>query len=187
MHADARHYRQVPEPCLADFENWLITPRERVDVKPRRLGSLVEPLQADAAHADLGRFARMDLDRERYGLSSSYVWLEADTAENRATDTQELYFDGRYALTEAWTGKLSARYDFEADRATRAGVGFQFRNECLLVDLSLSRRFTSSTSVKPTTDFGLSVDLLGFGGSAPSGATRRCRSSLTAIPLPGAH
>lgn len=119
---------------------------------------------------------RMDLDRERYGLSSSYVWLEADTAENRATDTQELYFDGRYALTEAWTGKLSARYDFEADRATRAGVGFQFRNECLLVDLSLSRRFTSSTSVKPTTDFGLSVDLLGFGGSAPSGATRRCRS-----------
>ena len=71
---------------------------------------------------------------------------------------------------------MSGRYDFEADRATRAGVGLEFRNECLLVDLSLSRRFTTSTSVKPTTDFGLSVDLLGFGGSAKPGPARRCRS-----------
>lgn len=118
---------------------------------------------------------RIDLQRERYGLGSSYVWLQADAAENRATDTQELYFDGRYALGDSWTGKLSGRYDFEADRATRAGVGFEFRNECLLVDLSLARRFTSSTSLKPTTDFGLSVDLIGFGGSADPGTARRCR------------
>ncbi len=118
---------------------------------------------------------RIDLQRERYGLGSSYVWLQADAAENRATDTQELYFDGRYALNDSWTGKLSGRYDFEADRATRAGVGFEFRNECLLVDLSLARRFTSSTSLKPTTDFGLSVDLIGFGGSADPGTARRCR------------
>lgn len=119
---------------------------------------------------------RMDLNRERYGLSSSYVWLQADAAENRSADTQELYFDGRYGLSDTWTGKMSGRYDFEADRATRAGVGLEFRNECLLVDLSLSRRFTTSTSVKPTTDFGLSVDLLGFGGSAKPGPARRCRS-----------
>lgn len=118
---------------------------------------------------------RMDLQRERYGLSSSYVWLQADAAEDRDADTQELYLDGRYAMTESWTGKLSARYDFEADRATRAGIGMQYRNECLLVDLSLSRRFTSSTSVDPTTDFGLSVDLLGFGGSAKAGPARKCR------------
>ncbi|MDR0810212.1 MAG: hypothetical protein LBE86_13980, partial [Gemmobacter sp.] len=118
---------------------------------------------------------RVELQRARYGLSSSYVWLQADAAENRAVDTQELYFDGRYALNESWTGKLSGRYDFEADRATRAGIGFEFRNECLLVDLSLARRFTSSTSLKPTTDIGLSVDLLGFGGSADPGTARHCR------------
>lgn len=118
---------------------------------------------------------RMDLQRERYGLTSSYVWLQADAAEDRPADTQELYLDGRYAMTSTWTGKVSARYDFEADRATRAGIGMQFRNECLLVDLSLSRRFTSSTSVNPTTDFGLSVDLLGFGGSAKPGPARQCR------------
>ncbi|RID93448.1 LPS-assembly protein LptD [Gemmobacter lutimaris] len=118
---------------------------------------------------------RLDLDREKYALSTSYIWLQADAAENRTADTQELYLDGRYALTDTWTGKLSGRYDFEADRATRAGLGLEFRNECLLVDLSLSRRFTSSTSVKPTTDFGLSVDLLGFGGSAKPGPAKKCR------------
>lgn len=118
---------------------------------------------------------RMDLAQDRYGLSSSYIWLQADTAENRPDDTQELYFDGRYMLSDTWIGKMQGRYDFESGRATRAGLGLEFRNECLRVDLSLSRRFTSSTSVKPTTDFGLSVDLLGFGGSAKPGPAQKCR------------
>ncbi|GGW21972.1 LPS-assembly protein LptD [Gemmobacter lanyuensis] len=118
---------------------------------------------------------RLDLDMQKYGLSTSYVWLQADTSENRPVDTQELFFDGRYALTPTWTGKLSGRYDLEADRANRAAIGFEFRNECLKVDLSLSRRFTTSTSVKPTTNIGVSVDLLGFGGKATAGPARACR------------
>jgi LPS-assembly protein len=119
---------------------------------------------------------RLDIEREKYGLSSSYVWVQADAAENRPTDTQELYFDGRYALSPNWTGLASARYDVEADRANRAAIGVEFRNECLRMDLSLSRRFTTSTSVSPTTDIGFSVDLLGFGGSAKAGPARACRS-----------
>lgn len=118
---------------------------------------------------------RMDLNRERYGLSSSYVWMVADASENRTINTSELYLDGRYAVTPNWTGMATGRYDFVADRATSAGLGLEFRNECLKVDLSLSRRFTSSTSVKPTTDFGLAVDLLGFGSGTKAGPARTCR------------
>ncbi|MGB8814784.1 MAG: LPS-assembly protein LptD, partial [Paracoccaceae bacterium] len=118
---------------------------------------------------------RMDLNRERYGLSSSYIWMVADSTENRSLDTSELYLDGRYTLTPNWTAKATGRYDFISDRATSAGLGLQFRNECLKVDLSLSRRFTSSTSVKPTTDFDLAVDLLGFGGGSAPGPARTCR------------
>ena len=73
------------------------------------------------------------------------------------------------------TAKLSGAYDFEADRGTLAALGVEFRTDCLAVDLSLSRRFTSSTSVNPTTDFGLSVELIGFGGGATAGLARRCR------------
>ncbi len=118
---------------------------------------------------------RLTLDGARYDLAAGYVYVVADVAENRPSDTSELVFDGSYALTDAWTAKLSNRYDLEADRASRAGLGLTFRNECLAVDLSLSRRFTSSTSVNPTTSFGLSVELLGFGGGTAAGPARMCR------------
>jgi LPS-assembly protein len=78
-------------------------------------------------------------------------------------------------LNGTWTARAASRYDFEAERMAKAGLGLTFKNECLLVDLSLSRRFTSSTSVTPTTDFGLSVELLGFGGGTEAGPARQCR------------
>ena len=118
---------------------------------------------------------RLNLKGERYGLSGSYIFLTADTEEDRPADIAELAFDGSYKLTDTWAARAQARYDLEADRANRAGVGLQFRNECVSLDLSLSRRFTSSTSVKPTTDFGLSVDLVGFGGGTGAGPARTCR------------
>lgn len=118
---------------------------------------------------------RLDLDRPHYSLSSSYVWMREDTAEGRAAPVNELLVDGRYDLTEAWSTRVTARYDFEARRAASAGLGLAWRNECMRVDLSLSRRFTSSTSVTPRTDWGLSVELLGFGGSSAPGPARACR------------
>ncbi|NUB42850.1 LPS-assembly protein LptD [Fertoebacter nigrum] len=117
---------------------------------------------------------RMDLQRDDYGLAASYVRLMADPLESRDTPVSELTLDGRYRVTDFWTAKASSRYDVKADRTARAGVGLEFRNECMSVDLSLSRRFTSSTSVQPTTDFGLSVDLLGFGSGTAPGPSRRC-------------
>ena len=42
-------------------------------------------------------------------------------------------------------------------------MGIGYRNECVNIDLSLSRRFTSSTNVEPSTDVGLTVSLNGFG------------------------
>ena len=117
---------------------------------------------------------RLDLAKDRYGISSGYIWNIADLSENRPDPTSELAFDGYYKLSEGWTGKASGRYDFEASRATKAGLGLEFKNECGVVDLSLSRRFTSSTSVQPTTDFGLSVELAGIGGGTKAGPARRC-------------
>ncbi|MFN4158384.1 MAG: LPS-assembly protein LptD [Gemmobacter sp.] len=118
---------------------------------------------------------RLDLDRPRYALASSFVWARPDLREGRAVAVNELLLDGRYDWTEAWTTRVATRYDFEAERAASAGLGLAWRNECMKVDLSLSRRFTSSTSVKPRTDWGLSVELLGFGGGSAPGPARACR------------
>ena len=118
----------------------------------------------------------LDVQRERFAVRSSLVWLEADPTEARAARVAELVFDGRYDLTPAWTGRFTTRYDVLDDRAASAGLSMAYRNECLKVDVSLSRRFTSSTSVQATTDIGLSVELLGFGGTARAGPARACGS-----------
>ena len=112
---------------------------------------------------------RLAVERDRFGLSAGWLWAEADAAENRPTDTSEWVLDGRLKLSDGWNARASTRYDFGARRTTAAAVGLQFANECLRVDLTVRRRLTTSATVRPTTDFGLSIDLVGFGSSRPSG------------------
>jgi LPS-assembly protein len=83
--------------------------------------------------------------------------------EGRPTRTNELTLDTGYAFTRSWTGSAGLRYDFDASRAQSAALGLAYRNECVAIDLSLSRRFTSSISVAPTTNVGLKISLNGFG------------------------
>ena len=119
---------------------------------------------------------RFGVTNDHLSLTTSYLWLAADAAENRPADTAEWALNAGYDLGNQWTARANWRYDNQAKRATSAGLGIAYRSECVTVDLSLSRRFTSSTSVEPTTDFGLSVDLVGFGGTAEAGAVRKsCR------------
>lgn len=119
---------------------------------------------------------RLALQTDVWQLGSSYVWLEADAAEGRPTDTSELTLEGAYRASRHWTMSGDLRYDFASSRTIRAGVGASYQNECTRVDLSLSRRFTSSTIVTPVTEFSLSVQLAGFGAGAIGGQdySRRC-------------
>ena len=120
--------------------------------------------------------ARMTWYGERFGISSGYLWGVSDLVVDRpdshlGADVRRLVPAGgqlgRHAPVSAMISSSTA--------ASSAAVGMEYRNECLLVDLYLSRRFTSSTSVDPTTEFTFAVDLLGFGGSATPGPARRCR------------
>lgn len=119
--------------------------------------------------------ARMVYSAERASLGGSMIWAVADPMEDRFEPTQEITFDARRRIDQNWTAKVSGRYDDVANQGTVAGLGVEFLNECVRLDVSLSRRFTSSTSVTPTTDFNLSLDLVGFGTSVSGGAARTCR------------
>ena len=77
--------------------------------------------------------------------------------------------------------RFGLRQDFIAGRASRANLGLEYRNECILVDLSLSRWFANSTTLTPTTEFGLAVDLLGFGGSGSRRAPRAAAEARSTI------
>ena len=120
--------------------------------------------------------ARLNWVTQDLSVSSGYYWSIADPAVNQPDPISELTVAGSWHVADNWTSRAGLRHDFIAGRASRASLGLEYRNECLLVDLSLSRWFADSTSVTPTTEFGLAVDLLGFGGSAAPGPARRCRS-----------
>ncbi|WP_050930961.1 LPS-assembly protein LptD [Aestuariivita boseongensis] len=109
-----------------------------------------------------------------FALGGSYLWLKADAAEGRAQDISEVYLDGAYKVNAYWTASASWRYDLADTRPATAGLSLTYKNECVEVDLSLNRRFTSSTSVEPTTDFGFTIALRGF--SASNGTESYVRS-----------
>ncbi len=117
---------------------------------------------------------RLTWKTDRLALGTSYIWMQAEPFENRPNDTSEWTFDAAYKIRQNWTGKIDWRYDFIAGRAAYAGVGLEYRSECVKLGLSLSRRFTSSGTLTPTTDFDLSVSLIGFGSGGERGTARSC-------------
>ena len=117
---------------------------------------------------------RGDWSGAAFGLGGSYVWLVADAAEERTRAVSEFTFDGAYRVDTHWTVSGNWRYDAEVDRTTKAGLGLGYENECVAVDLTFERRFTTSTTVEPETSFGFTVALRGF--STPSGIESYSRS-----------
>ena len=102
---------------------------------------------------------------ELYDVASSLTWLQADPAEGRPEDMAEWAFDARYDFDNAWGTEVDWRYDFEANEPTRAGLSLIYATECVDVQFSLSRRFTSSDTLPAATSVGLTVALNGFGAS----------------------
>lgn len=120
--------------------------------------------------------SRVDFARPGFGFGGSYTQVKADPVEDRWSDLREVAINGNYDVTANWGLAFESRFDLEADRTNRAGLGVTYRNECVSVDLSVSRRYASSTSVKPSTDFGLTIDLIGFGTGGVAGPAAMCRS-----------
>jgi LPS-assembly protein len=118
---------------------------------------------------------KTDIRAARGGLSLGYLYVPADLAEDRTTSIGELSLISKHNLSQYWTATVASRYDFVSKNTAKGSLGLVYRNECLSVDVSLSRSFTSSTNVSPSTDFGLSVELLGFGAASAASPTQ-CRS-----------
>ncbi len=106
---------------------------------------------------------------EEISLSAAYIWQAKDAAENRPDTVSEWTLDAAFELSQAWSLSLDARYDVAADRPVRGGIGLEWRNECVTIDVSASRRYTSSTTVDPTTSFGLSGSISGFSAGRSGG------------------
>ncbi|MEI4487217.1 LPS assembly protein LptD [Frigidibacter sp. MR17.14] len=118
---------------------------------------------------------RVIWNRDKLDLGTSYTWLAEDAEERRNGATSELAVDAAWDVSDRWRTTLQNRYDFEANRASKTKIGLQYFTECVTVELSASRRYTSSDTVRPTTSFNLGVELAGFGANTRGNAAlRRC-------------
>jgi LPS-assembly protein len=135
------------------------------------LRSLIDPAKKGGSKAE----ARLAWLRPAYSLGASYVWLGADAAEARPVDISEWSLDGTWRMSQHWSAKTNWRYDVASDKTAEAGLGLIYRNECVEINLSASRRFTASTIVAPSTDFGFTVSLGGFSAKTRDASyTRTC-------------
>jgi len=111
-----------------------------------------------------------------HDLTTSYTWLQADPAEGRPVDMAEWAFDAGYDFANAWGASANWRYDFVANNPTRAGLTLNYATECVDVEFSVARRYTSTTTLNPATTVGLTVSLNGFGATRDGRSqARSCR------------
>ncbi len=161
-----------PQPLGQTRSDWLIA------------GQLRTPLGAtfglrllfDESH-DLRRGeTSLDWSNATTSLSATYMYLPANPFEGRTINQTEFYIDASREFESGWSGRIG--WDFDAlNREIRAGrAGLVYRGDCLAVDLSLSHRFATSTSVSESTTIGLRVDLLGIGGAPATSTGAACRT-----------
>lgn len=121
---------------------------------------------------------RMGWLRPDVQLSAGYLWIDSASEKGRRGDVSELSATAGWQVAPGWWASAETRYDFTASRAQKARLAVTYRNECVAVDLSVSRRFTASDELRPDTDMGLSVRLGGFGQQPPSPGTVARRACL---------
>jgi len=116
---------------------------------------------------------RLSIGTDNLRLTSGYIWFEADPLQSLPEDTSEFSLNSTYQFRRNWYASTGWNYDFTASRASKSSLGLQYRSDCVTIDLSLARSYSSSTSNETSTDIGLSVGLSGFGGGADAAKKRR--------------
>lgn len=175
-----RIYQSRPQPDFSPasgqaepYSDWLIS--AKIDL-PIGLRFDARSLFDDALEFNKTE-ARLAWRNDRVDLAAGYVWLPADPTRERDEVASEWSADVGVQLTPHWSLSAEGRYDISADELARAGVGIGYRNECVTVDLSVSRRYTVIEKVEPATEFGLSINLTGFSsGRSTGGPPGRCRA-----------
>ena len=102
------------------------------------------------------------------GLGASYIYLAEDDTNPALGDqpeTSEFALAARYRLHPNWEVRGNWRFDAVSGSNLRAGGGITYGNECAEIDLSVSRRYTSSDNLPPSTTIGFGLRLAGLGAS----------------------
>jgi LPS-assembly protein len=136
-------------------------------------------LVARALLKDLGYIkkaeARMAWKNPTHKIAATYVGLPADTLEGRATPLSSLALNWRYRFAPDWQSASDFQFNATNGKLSKLNFGLKYANECVDVNFSASRHFSTSTTYSNKTEFGLSVELSGFSsGVRKAPKSRQC-------------
>ncbi|MEM6617711.1 MAG: LPS assembly protein LptD [Pseudomonadota bacterium] len=107
--------------------------------------------------------ARLRLNFERFSTEAAYVWLEQNVVAGASDRTHEASIALEYRRNDYLTYIGSWRQNLETGNSISGEFGIRYENECVAVNLSYSLQFEGLGIVRPTREFGLTVELAGLG------------------------
>lgn len=114
---------------------------------------------------------RLDLLRPTYSLAATHAYVIEDTDEDRDDPINEIALSGSVDLSPNWTASAAFRHDMASEVTNEASLGVTYQNECMRIGFEISRRFSDTSALDPSTEYALSV---GFGAYDTDTDAGRC-------------
>jgi LPS-assembly protein len=121
----------------------------------------------------------LGFDGDMTDVVASYTYFAADDSNEilgPQPEINEVGLEASYRFHPNWEVRGLWRYDVAAAEALRAEGGITYGNECAEFELSVSRRYTSSNNLPPSTSIKFGIQLAGLGDAeSRDWPSRTCR------------
>ncbi len=116
----------------------------------------------------------LKLTKPRYQINTGLINLVSDPSEGTSADLKELTLNLKSSLTKNWSGKIGLRRNMVDNENINASMGFNFRNECIDIDLSVSRRNTATNLLPKDSRIDLVVNFGNIGARYNNAKKSKC-------------
>ena len=107
----------------------------------------------------------LKVNRNQHQIRATHVELTKDSNISQNQSLSSVALEWNYNLNSNWRSNSKFQFDSNIGRLSKLELGLRYENECVNVDLSSSRSFSTSSTLIDKTDFTLSVELTGFSSS----------------------
>ena len=107
----------------------------------------------------------LKVSRNQHQIRATHVELTKDSNSLQNQSLSSVALEWNYNLNSNWRSDSKFQFDSNIGRLSKLELGLRYENECVNVDLSSSRSFSTSSTLIDKTDFTLSVELTGFSSS----------------------
>ena len=119
-------------------------------------------INLDDDFAPIRSSSRFGFEQGPNQVAITYVYLAQNSVQQSDTESNSIGLEVDYQLSTLWDSEIEWLFDVEEGKSREATLALSYNNECVQIGFSISRRFTASAIVEPTTTLGIEVELLGI-------------------------